>query len=148
MTNSRRILRVLTFKGNLRKCLTVKLLPQVRGIPRYVLRDMSATDSGRDGPERWQRLRGVLWRLLLRQRRVAARLLHGRRHRLQVAVPRRVLPLQQVGRARLKWEAQDHLLGLRLRQGQGTQLGKTRREIFLLASSCTFLHWYTLNVLG
>ena len=103
----------------------------MRGIPRDVLRDLSAADSGRDGPERRQRLRGVLWRLLLRQRRVAARLLHGRRHRLQVAVPRRMLPLQQVGRAGLKGEAQDHILGLRVREGQGTQPGKSRREIFL-----------------
>ena len=117
------------------ECRSSSSLPQVGSVPWDVFRALSATDGGGDGPERRQRLRRLLRRLLLRQRRVAAHLFHGRRHRLQVAVPRRVLPLQQVGRAGLQWEAQDHLLGLRLRQGQGTQPGKTRREIFLLASS-------------
>ena len=97
----------------------------MRGIPGDVFRDVPAEEGVRAGQQRRRRqfLRLVRRRLLLRQRGVAARLLDGRRHHLQVAVPRRMLLLQQVRRARLQGEAQDHLLGMRLRQGQVTKPG-------------------------
>ena len=102
----------------------------MRCVSGDVFRDVPAAEGARTGQQRWQCLRHVRWRLLLRQRGVSARLLDGRRDHLQVAVPRRLLLLQQVLRAGLKGEAQDRLLGLRLRQRKVPQPGKITKEIF------------------